>query len=214
MERWKCELCRLWKWFLFVLFSVLIWSRGRSVVQPAEGTRFQLSRKNNKHSFGPFLETERTQEKRLLWAFTFHIFSDDLLKIYLYLFGILGHPLVDHWCLCQGYSHLRCFRGVPSCPSISLGRAALSDRFFLKLISDLGWPLLFLDLSQEELDGTSCVANMKGMPNTQCLRMQTAHNCSVAKEWQHPTHFGCPSGAVLSYNGLGCRSCMYGRWAP
>lgn len=37
-----------------------------SVIQPAEGMRSQLSQKENKHGSGPFLETEKTQEKMLL----------------------------------------------------------------------------------------------------------------------------------------------------
>lgn len=57
-----------------------------TVIQPAEGMRGQLSHKEYKHSFGPFLETDKTQEKMLLWAnyinVPFPIFLDDLLKIF------------------------------------------------------------------------------------------------------------------------------------
>lgn len=89
--------------------------------------------------FWPFPgDWEDTREKAIMSSRLPHLLrwlTEDLpgrflLKI---LLGIWGHPLVDHWCPCQGYSHLRCFRGVPSCPSSSLERTALSDKVFLKL---------------------------------------------------------------------------------
>lgn len=159
-----CELCRLWKWFicLGLLFCTLLLEQ-REVYNASFQRYVMPALPEGEHEqFWTIPETGENIREKTLQAFPLIIFWGNLLERFTCISWGYGDI---HWSINDALAGVQLPERFDRCPLLPLqqaGKSSVKWQVFLKAVISLEWPLLFQNLSLEDLGGTSLIVSMKG----------------------------------------------------